>query len=49
MDLLPAGPVGVAADHVLGGEQVVEAGVLDGLGELLQEAGVVAQVGMAEA
>ena len=44
----PRAPVGVAADDVLGGEQVVEAGALDGLGEVLEEAGVVAEVGVAE-
>ena len=38
VDLLAPRPVGVAADDVLGGEQVVEAGALDGLGEVLEEA-----------
>ena len=48
VDLLAPEPVGMAADHVLGGQQVVEARSFDGLGVLLQEAGVVAQIGVAE-
>ena len=48
VDLLPRRAVGVSADDVLGGEQVVETGTLDGLGELLEEPRVVAEVGVAE-
>src|SRR5262245_38316538 len=46
--LLTGGPVGVATDDVLGDEQMVEPGFLDGLGELLVEARVGPEVRVTE-
>jgi hypothetical protein len=48
VDRFAAGPIGVAPHDVFGREQMVEAGVLDRLGELGEETGVAAQVGVAE-
>ncbi len=46
--LLVGEAIGMSTDHVLGREEMIEAGALDGLRELLDEPGIVAQIGMAE-
>ncbi len=48
VQLLAGQSIRMPADHVLGGNEVVEAGAFDRLRELPEEAGVVSEVGMAE-